>query len=102
MFKVLPDVEMKWNDVWLGALLTSLLFSLGKMLIGFYLNQVHISSVFGAAGSLIIILIWAYYSAQIFFIGAEITKVFSTHKGKKIIPARNAIALHKQEGRIEQ
>ncbi|MCL9683864.1 YihY/virulence factor BrkB family protein [Legionella maioricensis] len=92
-FKILPDVELSWRDVWLGALITSLLFSMGKILLGFYLNKFHIASVFGAAGSLIIILVWVFYSSQIFFIGAEITKIFSLYKGKKIIPSRNAILI---------
>jgi membrane protein len=96
MFKVLPDVEIKWRDVWEGALFTAVLFALGKMVIGFYLSQVQVASVFGAAGSFIIILVWVYYSAQIFFIGAEITKIFSTNKGKKIIPMRDAVIIKKQ------
>lgn len=75
MFKYLPDIKLRWYDVWIGALMTSLLFSLGQIVIGIYLNQTHISSVFGATGSLIVLLIWVYYSAQIFFIGAEITKI---------------------------
>lgn len=95
MFKVLPDVKIKWRDVWVGALVTSILFNLGKMLIGLYLQQIHTASVFGAASSLIVILIWIYYSAQIFFIGAEITNILFIRKGKKIIPARNAIFLTK-------
>ncbi len=93
MFKHLPDVKLQWKNVWIGALITSLLFSLGKILIGFYLNQVHIASVFGAAGSIIVLLIWVYYSAQIFFIGAEITKIYSTKKGITIRPTRNALSL---------
>ena len=97
MFKILPDVKIQWRDVWQGALFTAILFSLGKILISFYLNQVHLASVFGAAGSLIIILVWVYYSAQIFFIGAEITKIFSTNKGKKVIPVRNAKIVHQHE-----
>lgn len=94
MFKILPDVQIHWQDVWQGALFTAILFAVGKMLIGFYLAQVHITSVFGAAGSLIIILIWVYYAAQIFFIGAEITKLFAMHQGKKIIPMRNAVIIN--------
>ena len=95
MYKILPDVDLSWHDVWLGAVITSVLFSFGKVLIGVYLIQFHISSVFGVASSLIIILIWVFYSAQIFFIGAEITKIFSTNKGKKIQPSRNAILIKK-------
>lgn len=95
IFKVLPDVEIQWRDVWEGALFTAILFALGKLLIDFYLNQVQVTSAFGVAGSFIIILVWVYYSAQIFFIGAEITKIFSIQKGKNIIPARNAVVINK-------
>lgn len=97
MFKVLPDVKISWHEVWFGALFTSTLFSLGKILIGFYLNKFEVGSVFGAAGSLIIILVWVYYSAQIFFIGAEITKLFSLQKGSKVIPIRNAIKINQKQ-----
>lgn len=75
IFKYLPDLELAWKHVWSGSLVTSLLFILGKIGIGLYLNQIHIASVFGAAGFLIILLMWFYYSAQIFFIGAEISKI---------------------------
>lgn len=91
IFKFLPDVVLNWRDVWLGALITSLLFSFGKILIEFYLIQFLKYSIFGAATSLIIILIWVYYSSQIFFIGVEITKLVSINKGKKIRATRNAI-----------
>ncbi|WP_454785327.1 YihY/virulence factor BrkB family protein [Legionella sp. WA2024007413] len=94
-FKVLPDVILKWRDVWLGALITSVLFSCGKILIEFYLIQFHKFSVFGAAGSLIIILIWMFYSSQIFFIGVEITKILFINEGKKIVIMRNAIKENK-------
>ncbi|HHT0592747.1 TPA: YihY/virulence factor BrkB family protein [Legionella anisa] len=91
IFKFLPDVVLNWRDVWLGALITSLLFSFGKILIEFYLIQFLKYSIFGAATSLIIVLIWVYYSSQIFFIGGEITKLVSINKGKKIKATRNAI-----------
>lgn len=80
MFKSLPDIELKWSNVWVGALITAVLFSLGKIAIGFYLNKAEIVSVFGAASSIIVLLIWVYYSAQIFFIGAEITKIYTNHR----------------------
>jgi membrane protein len=75
IFKLLPDVRMAWRDVWLGAALTSLLFTAGKAVIGFYLGRTTLSSAYGAAGSLVVILFWVYYSAQILFFGAEFTKV---------------------------
>ncbi|KTD42115.1 YihY/virulence factor BrkB family protein [Legionella parisiensis] len=91
IFKFLPDVVLNWRDVWLGALITSLLFNFGKILIEFYLIQFSKYSIFGAASSLIIILIWVYYSSQIFFIGVEITKIFSINRGTEIRAAKNAI-----------
>lgn len=77
MFKILPDIPLRWRQVWLGAAITTLLFFAGKYLLGLYLQYTQVASLFGAAGSLIILLIWVYYSAQIFFIGAEITKLLA-------------------------
>jgi membrane protein len=73
MFKVLPDVEVAWCDVWLGAAVTALLFVVGKVAIGFYLGRVGVASAYGAAGSLVVVLVWVYYAAQILFFGAELT-----------------------------
>lgn len=75
IFKLLPDVRLAWRNVWLGAALTSLLFTAGKAAFGFYLGRTTFSSAYGAAGSLVVILLWVYYSAQILFFGAEFTKV---------------------------
>ena len=80
-FKVLPDVRMHWRDVWVGAALTALLFAIGKSLIGLYLGRSSFSSTYGAAGSLIVLLVWVYYSAQIIFFGAEFTKVYANARG---------------------
>jgi len=88
--RFLPDARVAWRDVWFGAIVTSLLFSLGKVLIGLYLAHASVGSVYGAAGSLAVLLVWLYYSAQIFFYGAELTKVFARHYGAGIIPADNA------------
>jgi membrane protein len=74
IFKYLPDVRIAWGDVWFGAIVTALLFTLGKHAIGYYLTFAAISSAYGAAGSIAVILLWAYYSSQILFFGAEITK----------------------------
>jgi membrane protein len=76
-YRILPDVKIGWRDVWLGSLLTSLLFVVGKTLIGLYLGRTSIASAYGAAGSLVVILLWVYYSALIFFFGAEFTRVHS-------------------------
>jgi membrane protein len=86
IFKFLPDAEIAWRDVWLGAFFTSVLFSLGKFLIGLYLGNSAVASSFGAAGSLVLLLIWFYYSAQILLFGAEFTQVYANQLGSKIVP----------------
>jgi membrane protein len=86
MFKFLPDVHVPWSDVIVGAFMTSVFFSLGKLIIGVYLGNSAVASTFGAAGSLVIILVWIYYSAQILFFGAEFTQVYSTQHGSKSLP----------------
>ena len=83
IYKALPDVSLEWRDVILGAAVTSLLFNLGKFLIGLYLGSSTVASAYGAAGSLVIVLIWVYYSAQIFFLGAEFTQVFANRYGSQ-------------------
>jgi membrane protein len=84
IFKILPDVSMQWEEVWLGAMLSAFLFTIGKTLLGIYLGLTHIQSAYGAAGSFIIILIWVYYSAQILFLGAEFSKAHAIQMGKKL------------------
>lgn len=86
IFKFLPDAEIAWRDVWLGAFFTALLFSLGKFFIGLYLGNSAVASSFGAAGSLVLLLVWIYYSAQILFFGAEFTQVYANNYGSKIVP----------------
>jgi membrane protein len=90
MFRVLPDVKLGWGDVWFGAAVTSLLFTIGNYLIGLYLGRTSVGSTYGAAGSLAVLLIWVYYSAQIFFFGVELTRVYADDQGRKIPPADNA------------
>jgi membrane protein len=90
IYKFLPDVEIHWKDVWIGAALTSILFTTGKFLIGFYLGSSSVTSVYGAAGSLITVLLWVYYSALIFFLGAEFTQVYATQYGSGVVPSANA------------
>ena len=93
IYKLLPDVRVAWRDVWIGAAVTSFLFTLGKTLIGFYLGRSTAASAYGAAGSLIIILIWIYYSAQILFFGAELTKVCSRKAGRRPVPQAMAVPM---------
>jgi membrane protein len=97
MFKYLPDAKIAWRDVWLGAGVTSLLFNLGKFAIGFYLGRSSVGTTFGAAGSLVLILIWVYYSAQIFFFGAEITQVYANKLGLRIVPDEDAVKITEEE-----
>jgi membrane protein len=84
IYKLLPDVKITWQNVWVGAAVTALLFTIGKSLIGLYLGRSTVGSVYGAAGSLIVILLWIYYSAQVVFFGAEFTKVYSRHFGTHV------------------
>lgn len=101
MYKILPDVEIAWNDVWIGAAVTALLFTIGKFLIGLYLGQSAVSSSYGAAGALVVILVWIYYSAQILFFGAEFTQVYAKRFGSQIKPADDAIPVT-EEARTQQ
>jgi membrane protein len=81
IYKLLPSVRIEWSDVWVGAAATSLLFWIGKYLIGLYLGKSAVASPFGAAGTLVVVIVWVYYSAQIFFLGAEFTKAYAMHRG---------------------
>lgn len=98
MFKVLPDAKMRWRDLWVGAFVTALLFSLGKLLIGLYLGRSHVGSAYGVAGSLAVLLIWVYYSSLIVFLGAEFTRAWASSYGQEIVPAEGAVRVinHKQ------
>ncbi|MFN2289545.1 MAG: YihY/virulence factor BrkB family protein [Anaerolineae bacterium] len=91
IYKVLPDVEIDWSDVWIGAAATAVLFTVGKYLLSLYLARTSASSAYGAAGALILILLWIYYSAQILFLGAEFTQVYARRYGSRILPAEYAI-----------
>ncbi len=96
IFKVLPDVKIKWEDVWIGAIVTGFLFGVGKYLISLYLGRSSVASSFGAAGALILILVWVYYSTTIFLLGAEFTKVYASRFGSGIRPSRNACFVSQQ------
>jgi len=90
IYKFLPDARIEWRDVWIGAALTSFLFTIGKFLIGLYLGSSGVTSAYGAAGSLITVLLWVYYSSLNFFLGAEFTQVYATQYGSGVVPAQNA------------
>ncbi|MBU1446281.1 YihY/virulence factor BrkB family protein [Patescibacteria group bacterium] len=81
VYKILPDLKISWSDVWIGAIVTAILFMVGNYIIGIYMSYVNLGSVYGAAGSLIVMLFWLYYCAQIFFLGAEFTEVYAMEKG---------------------
>lgn len=84
IYRVLPDTYIAWGDVWIGALFTSLLFNIGRLLIGLYLGTTSYGSTYGAAGSLIALLVWVNYSAQIFYLGAEFTQVYARRQGSHV------------------
>jgi membrane protein len=91
IFKLLPNVLIGWRDVWLGSVSTAFLFTVGKFVIGYYLAASSIASSFGAAGSVVIVLVWIYYSACILFFGAEITKVYARKFGSGVVPNSRAV-----------
>ena len=101
VFKVLPDARVAWRDVWIGAALTSFLFTIGKFSIGFYLGKSDVGSAYGAAGSLVILLVWVYYSAQILLFGAEFTQVYANRAGSRIVPTENAVSVNPQKAVVE-
>jgi membrane protein len=100
IYKVLPDVEIAWRDVWIGAAVTALLFTIGKFLIGLYLAHSTVASTYGAAGSLVVLLLWIYYSSQILFLGAEFTEVYATRYGSRIRPSKHAVPVVEKKERV--
>ena len=101
IYKVVPDVNVRWSDVWVGAAVTALLFTLGKIGIGLYLGKSTVASAYGAAASIVVITIWVYYSAQILFMGAEFTQVYARRFGSRIEPSKNAVPVT-EEARAQQ
>jgi membrane protein len=101
IFRLLPDARIAWSDVWIGAVLTAALFSLGKFLLGWYLGREGVTSGFGAAGSLVVLLLWVYYSSLILLFGAEFTRVYAEQLGSGLKPAPNAVPLT-EEARTRQ
>jgi membrane protein len=91
LFTYVPDAEVRWRDVWLGGVATAVLFTVGKTAIGYYLGRASVGSAYGAAGSMVVLLVWAYYSALIVFFGAEFTQVWATRQGA-VAPQPHAVA----------
>jgi membrane protein len=90
LYKVVPETRIEWQDVWVGAAVTSALFSTGKFLIGYYIGKSGVGSAYGAAASLVVFLVWIYYSAQVFFLGAEFTRVYADRRGSRAAPLMRA------------
>jgi membrane protein len=106
IFKLLPDATVAWRDVWIGAFVTAILFTLGKFAIGLYLGQSSVASAFGAAGSVVVLLVWVYYSSQILLLGAEFTRVYALRTGSHIEPKPQAVrvsdATRARQGMVRQ
>ncbi len=101
IYKILPDVTVRWRDVWIGALITAGLFTLGRYAIGEYLGKSSIGDRYGATGSLVVILVWVYFSAQILYLGAEFTKAYSRQTGAPVEPEAIAVPIT-EEARAQQ
>jgi membrane protein len=97
IFKYLPDAKIQWRDVWIGAVLTAIFFAIGKWALGLYLGSGSAASAYGAASSLITLLLWVYYSSQILLFGAEFTQVYAQHAGRSIQPDKHAIRIETKE-----
>lgn len=100
IFKVVPDIEIRWRDVWVGAFVTAALFSAGKYVLGLYLGTSTVASSYGAAGSVVALVVWVYYSSQLVFLGAEFTQVFARQFGVQIRPSKNAVFVDEHEQEI--
>ncbi len=95
IFKYIPDAEVRWRDVWLGGVVTAVLFSIGKSLLGLYLGKAAVVSAYGAAGSVIALVVWVYYATQIFLFGAELTQARARRSGREIRPSRGAVSIRR-------
>jgi membrane protein len=100
IFKFLPDAEVQWRDVWIGSIMTALLFGAGKWALGLYLGSGAAASAYGAASSLITLLLWIYYSSQILLFGAEFTQVYANWAGRRVAPSEHAVPIVTRE--VEQ
>ena len=99
IYKILPDARIAWRDAWVGSAFTAILFLIGKFLIGLYMAHSNIGVVYGTAASIVIILVWVYYSSMILYFGAEFTKVYALHSGQGIRPKSTAVFIIKQEAK---
>jgi membrane protein len=97
IFKILPDVRTRWRDVWVGAIMTAVFFVIGKWALGLYLGSGTAASAYGAASSLVTLLLWAYYSSQILLFGAEFTQVYANRGGMRIKPDNYAVRIERKE-----
>jgi len=98
IYKIMPRATISWHDVWTGAVVTALLFTVGKLLIGVYLGNSRLASNYGAAGSVVVLVAWVYYSAQILFFGAELAQVYARRHGSRIEPDANAVPVQRKLG----
>src|SRR5436190_736568 len=99
IFKFLPDAKIQWRDVWIGAAMTAIFFAIGKWALGLYLGSGSAASAYGAASSLITLLLWVYYSSQILLFGAEFTQVYAGYAGRGVAPDEHAIRVERKEVR---
>ncbi len=100
MFKVVPDAEVAWRDVWVGAVVTAALFMVGKFAIGFYLGRSNPGEAYGAAGSLAVLLVWIYYASMIVFFGAEFTQTWAERRGEGVVPEEGAVRVVQEEKEV--
>ena len=102
IYKWLPDIKIKWKDVWVGAIVTTIFFTTGKNLIAYYLSTTNFNDAYGAAGSLVATLAWIYYSMLILFFGAQFTFFYAKYTGRKILPGKDAIVVELSEVKNEK
>jgi membrane protein len=100
LFKVLPDVRLRWVDVWMGAIVTAVLFTIGRYLIALYLGYSTVASIYGTAGSLVVLLVWVYYSCAILFYGVEFIRAYRAAHRLKVEPKKTAIVVHEEPAHV--
>lgn len=102
IFRILPDAKIKWRDAFMGAFVTAILFSLGKYAIGYYVSQSQVATVYDAAGSVLVLMVWVFYSSAIFFYGAQITYVYANIFGSTVRPSKNAVRITVKEAEADE